>query len=152
MVAEPLSGPGAAWRAGDSRRAARATPTALALAPPELHGEMARACQGLALKLECTAATDLFVSRIESGCPPLLLVDADLMGWPADLCKFARSLRPDVKVLALTCQWSEHDGALTQLVDGILHKPPRRSQWEGVFEQMGVERKGGPGNVARTAT
>src|SRR3989304_3752289 len=118
MVAEPLSGPGAAWRAGDSRRAARATPTALALARPELHGGMARACRGLAVKVECPAATDLFVSRIESGCPPFLLVDADIMGWPADLCKFARSLRPDVKVLALTCQWSEHDDALTQLVHG----------------------------------
>jgi hypothetical protein len=83
-------------------------------------------------------AAGLVVARIESSCPPFVLVDTELLGCPADLCCFARSLRPDVKVFAVVNFWSEREDALHKCVDALLHKPPRRREWEVVLRRFGV--------------
>ncbi len=134
MVAEAVVPLGVAATPHPAQR----PPEALALVPEALQPEVVRACERLQLKVECLAAVDAFVSRVESACPPLLLVDTDLLGWPLDLCKFARSLRPDVKVIGVTWHWSERDEALAACVDAVLHKPPRRSEWETALREIGV--------------
>jgi len=93
---------------------------------------------GFHLRLDMSDAIDLVVARIESSCPPFLLIDTELLGCPVDLCRFARSLRPDVKVFAVVYFWSEREEALRECADGLLHKPPRRREWEGVLRQLGV--------------
>ncbi len=118
--------------------AAERPPEALALVPEGLQPEVLRACHRLQLKVECLAAVDAFVSRVEAACPAVLFVDTDLLGWPLDLCKFARSLRRDVKVIGVTWHWSERDEALAACVDAVLHKPPRRSEWEAALRGLRV--------------
>jgi hypothetical protein len=112
----------------------------LGLAPGALCAEIERVTVGFHLKLEWQADIALFVARVESGCPPLLLIDTDLVGCPGDLCRFARSLRPDVRIFGISCYWSERDEALLTCVDALLHKPPRRAQWEAVFDRAGIPR------------
>jgi hypothetical protein len=112
---------------------------ALGLAAPALQAEVERQSAGFSIAFEWQHAVELLVARVESGCPDLLFIDTDLLGCLDDLCRFAHSLRPDVRVLGIACYWSERDETLT-CVDAILHKPPRRSQWEAVFERMGFPR------------
>jgi len=113
---------------------------ALGLAAPLLQAEIKRLAAAYRVKLEWETAVGLFVARVESGCPALLLIDTDLLGCPDDLCKFARSLRPDVRVFGISCYWSERDEALLTCVDALLHKPPRRAQWEAMFDRAGIPR------------
>jgi len=114
---------------------------ALALLAPGLEPEVRAASGDFALELECLSRLDVFVNRVESHCPPLLLVDADLVGGcPADLCRFARSLRPDVKILSLAWCWSDRDDALRGCADGVLRKPPRRAAWSAVLAGLGLPR------------
>jgi hypothetical protein len=101
-----------------------------------LHDGVWRALRGLPLKLELSDSVDIVIARIESACPALVLVDGDLLGCPADLCSFARSLRRDVTVLGMTYYWSERDDALCGCVDALLHKPPRETEWRAVFERL----------------
>ena len=111
---------------------------AIGLMPPALHRDVRRAIAGLHVRLELSGATDLVVARIESACPELLFIDTDLLGCPADLCRFARSLRPDVKVFGLAYYWSEHDEGLRSCADAILHKPARGTEWKAVLRRFGV--------------
>lgn len=111
---------------------------ALGLIAADLQPAVREAIAGFRVRLEMSDATDLVVARIESGCPPFLLIDTELLGCPVDLCCFARSLRPDVKVFAVVYFWSEREEALRECADGLLHKPPRRPEWEGVLARLGV--------------
>ena len=101
---------------------------------PSVRGVMA----GFNVRLELSDATDVVVTRIETSCPRILLIDTDLLGCPADLCRFARSLRSDVKVIALAYFWSEREEALRACADAVLHKPPRRREWQATVTQLGV--------------
>ena len=121
---------------------------ALGLVPVALHRSIERVAFPFNLKLEWETATDLFVARIESACPDLLIVDTDILGCLSDLCSFARSLRPGVKVFGLTCYWSERDEALLDCADAVLHKPPRQAQWEAVFAAAGIPRAATPARAA----
>ncbi len=111
---------------------------AVGLIPAALHPEVRRAIAGLHVKIDLSGATELVVARIESDCPAILLVDADLLGCPEDVCRFARSLRPDVKVFALAYYWSEREEGLRACTDAILHKPARAIEWKPVLRRFGV--------------
>ena len=113
---------------------------ALGLAAASLQAEVERLAGPYRVRFEWQPAVELFVAMVESGCPDLLLIDTDLLGCPDDLCKFARSLRPDVRVFGISCYWSERDEALRTCVDALLHKPPRRAQWEAMFDRAGIPR------------
>lgn len=76
---------------------------------------------------------DVFVARVESSCPEILIIDTDLLALPGDLCRIARSLRPDVVTVALVNHWSEREERLPGVVDVVLHKPPRREEWLQLF-------------------
>jgi hypothetical protein len=101
-----------------------------------LHQSVSRALSRLSLRLELSESADIVIARIESACPALILVDGDLLGRPADLCSFARSLRSDVTILGLTYYWSEREEAFRGCVDALLHKPPRESEWRATFERL----------------
>ena len=111
---------------------------ALGLVPAAMHPEVRRAIAGLHVNIDLSAATELVVARIESDCPAILLVDADLLGCPEDVCRFARSLRPDVRVFGLAYYWSEREEALLMCADAILHKPARNAEWKAVMRRFGV--------------
>lgn len=122
----------------DAKPAVLRPAEALGLIAAELQSAVREAMAGFRVGLEMLAATDLVVARIESNCPPFLLIDTELLGCPVDLCRFARSLRPDVKVFAVVYFWSDREEGLHACADAILHKPPRRRQWEGVLQRLGV--------------
>lgn len=111
---------------------------ALGLIATDLQPAVREALARFQVRLEMSDAIDLVVARIESGCPPFLLIDTELLGCPVDLCCFARSLRPDVKVFAVVYFWSEREEALCECADGLLHKPPRRREWERELQRFGV--------------
>ena len=111
---------------------------AIGLVPPAMHADVRRAIAGLHLRLDLSGTAALVVARIESACPELLLIDTDLLGCPVDLCRFARSLRPDVKVFGLTYYWSEREEGLRFCADAILHKPARDAEWKAVLRRFGV--------------
>jgi hypothetical protein len=113
---------------------------ALGLASPAVQLDIERAIAGFHLKLAWESGVELFAARVERACPELLLIDTDVLGCAADLCRVARSLRPDVKVFGISCYWSDRDEALVTCVDTILHKPARRAQWEAAFDRMGLLR------------
>jgi hypothetical protein len=79
---------------------------------------------------------ELVSAHVESSCPEILIIDTDLLGLPDDLCRMARSLRPDVVTVALVNHWSEREERLTGVVDAVLHKPPRREEWRQLFGCM----------------
>lgn len=111
---------------------------ALGLIAADFQPAVRDALIGFHLRLDMSDAIGLVVARIESSCPPFLLIDTELLGCPVDLCCFARSLRPDVKVFAVVYFWSEREEALRECADAILHKPPRRREWEGALRKLGV--------------
>jgi len=111
---------------------------ALGLIAHDLQPAVRAAMAGFNVRLELSDATDVVVARIESGCPPLLLIDTELLGCPVDLCRFARSLRPDVIVLGLAHFWSEREEALRACADAVLHKPPRRANWQATLTRLGI--------------
>jgi DNA-binding response OmpR family regulator len=111
---------------------------ALGLIQCDLQPQVRLAMREFNVRLDMSESTALVVTRVETRCPDLLLIDTDLLGCPGDLCRFARSLRPDVKVLALACYWSDREEGLRGCADALLHKPPRQPEWEGVLQQLGV--------------
>ena len=111
---------------------------AIGLMPPALHLEVRRAIAGLHVQLELSDTAELVVARLEGDCPDIVLIDTDLLGCPSDLCRFARSLRPDVKVMGLAYYWSEREEALRLCADAILHKPARDAEWKAVLRRFGV--------------
>lgn len=131
-------------------------PTALiegvGLVAAGLHEAVSRALGGLPVSLELSATVDLIVARIESACPALILVDGDLLGCPADLCSFARSLRRDVTILGLTYYWSEREDTFRSCVDALLHKPPRETEWRATFERLAVGSLGATPGIARSSS
>jgi DNA-binding response OmpR family regulator len=111
---------------------------AIGLIPPALHPDVRRAIAGLHMRLDLSGTTEIVVARLESSCPELLLIDTDLVGCPVDLCRFARSVRPDVKVFGLVDHWSEREEGLRMCADAILHKPARDAEWKAVLRRFGV--------------
>ena len=111
---------------------------ALGLVAVDLQPSVRDVMAGFHVRLELSDATDVVVTRIETSCPPLLLIDTELLGCPADLCRFARSLRSGVKVIALAYFWSDREGALRACADAVLHKPPRRADWQATLTRLGV--------------
>jgi hypothetical protein len=55
-----------------------------------LEREVRRATSGFRLNLEFEPDLGLFVARVESGCPPLLIVDVDMAGSFQTLGSLAR--------------------------------------------------------------
>lgn len=111
---------------------------AIGLVAPPLHPDVLHAVAGLHLRLDLSDRADVVVARLESACPALILIDTDLMGCPQDVCRLARSLRPDVRVVAMTYYWSDREEGLERCVDGILHKPARSREWSGTLIRLGV--------------
>ena len=106
----------------------RAQPlTTAVLAGAALESEIRRAVQGLNLTLECTAFSGLLIARIESCCPQLVILDLDITPRPEDLARFARSLRPDARIVAAQWYWAEREPPT--FADAVLHKPARRDEW-----------------------
>ena len=111
---------------------------ALGLIAHDLQPVVRAALTGFNVRLELSDATDVVVARIETSCPRILLIDTDLLGRPADLCRFARSLRPDVTFVGLAYFWSEREEAVRACADAVLHKPPRRPEWWPTLTRLGV--------------
>jgi hypothetical protein len=85
------------------------------------------------IKIELFERLETLVTSIETACPGLLLVDSDLVSNFKDLQVYARSFRPDVRIVALSCYWSDREESLRACADAILHKPPRASEWASVL-------------------
>jgi hypothetical protein len=85
------------------------------------------------LQIELFERLETLITSIETTCPGLLLIDTDLASNFEDLQAFARSLRPDVRIVALSCYWSDREESLRAWADAVLHKPPRPSEWASVL-------------------
>jgi hypothetical protein len=83
----------------------------------------------LAVDVEFVRGLEQLAARVESACPPTIIVDGDVLGWPASFCLFARSLRPDVAIVVVLHHWSEREMSVREWVDAVLHKPPRLHEW-----------------------
>jgi hypothetical protein len=105
----------------------------VALASERARADIERLVPTLSLEFTFVARVDLLSARVESSCPEILIIDTDLLGLPDELCRMARSLRPDVVTVALVYHWSEREERLKGVVDAILHKPPRRGEWQQLF-------------------
>jgi len=125
--------------------------SALGLVEVSLQPAVLRTLEPFNVTLETSDAVDLVVASIESECPSLLLIDTELMGCPADLCCFARGLRPDVIVLAIAYSWSEREEALRECADGLLHKPPRQAEWQATFRRFEIPERKEPAVLAACA-
>ena len=126
---------------------------ALALLHAQLRAPVERLTARLAWTLEFVESPASLAARVETRCPHILLVDTDLVGAFEELAGFACSLRPDVRLLAVTCYWSDRDDSVRGCADAILHKPVRRNEWERVFDRIGIPRIGGAdAPVAAAAT
>lgn len=128
MCAQPLE-----WEPSCQARTTRST---LGLVPLDLHADVARIVAGMPVRLTLLESVDLVVAQVESDRPDILLIDTDLLGCPSELCCFARSLRPDVRVFGLAYYWSEREEALHACVDAILHKPVRDTEWKRVLSRF----------------
>jgi hypothetical protein len=115
-----------------------ATPTALALMPSSFEPDLRSLARELGLHLEFSSATEIAMARIEASCPELVLVDCDLLGRAEDLFQFARSLRPDVWLIGVTCYWSERDESLRRFANALIHKPPRGDEWRRAVLASGL--------------
>jgi hypothetical protein len=108
------------------------------LVPVRLHPDLRRATAGLRLNLQLLDDVGLVVARIGICRPQIVLVDTDMLGCPKGLCRLARSLRPDVRFVALSCFWSEREEALRACADAIVHKPIRDREWRQLFGRLGA--------------
>jgi hypothetical protein len=106
---------------------------AVALASERARADIEGAVPSLSLDIAFVERVDRLSALVEVSCPEILIIDTDLLGLPGDLCRMARSLRPDVVTVALVNHWSEREQRLTGVVDAVLHKPPRREEWRRVF-------------------
>ncbi len=105
----------------------------VALASEFARVEIEPLLESLCLDITFVTRVDLFSTCVESNCPEILIIDTDLLGLPDELCRMARSLRPDVVMVALVNRWSEREERLQGVVDVVLHKPPRREEWQRLF-------------------
>ena len=113
-------------------------PVALALISPALVRDLRLLTDEFGLHLELSNAPEIVAARIETSCPELVLVDSDLFGGVEDLFQFARSLRPDVWLIGVTCYWSERDKKLRTSANALVHKPPRGDEWRRAFSGSGL--------------
>ena len=100
---------------------------------PGVEHQVAEIALELAIEIEFARGIEQLMARVESGCPRTVIVDADVLGWPASFCLFARSLRPDVSIIAVLHHWSECEAPMREWVDAVLHKPPRLHEWALLF-------------------
>lgn len=105
----------------------------VALASELARVEIEPLLESLCLDITFVTRVDLLSTCVESNCPEILIIDTDLLGLPDELCRMARSLRPDVVMVALVNRWSEREERLQGVVDVVLHKPPRREEWQRLF-------------------
>lgn len=122
------------WPALPHVSAARRQAVALTSAPSR--ADIERFVPSLILDITFVARVDLLSARVETSCPEVLIIDTDLLGLPGELCRMARSLRPDVVTVALVNRWSEREERLTGVVDVVLHKPPRWDEWQRLFGSL----------------
>jgi len=108
---------------------------AVAFSPPAAWPALTGITAPLALRVECIADLGLFVTRIESSDPGVVLFDADFAHGSVDLIAFVRSLWPARPIFAIVHPWSERADLLRALVDGLLFKPPRPAQWRSVLDR-----------------
>ena len=119
-------------------RVAPARQELVGLVSVALHRDIRRVTAALRITVELSDAVALVAARIESSCPEIVLVDTDLVGRPDGLCQLARSQRPDVRFVALSCCWSEREEALRRCADAIVHKPMRDGEWRELFGRLGA--------------
>jgi hypothetical protein len=122
----------------DRARVASAPAELVGLVPVRIHPDVRRATAGLRLNLELLDDVGLVVARIGICCPEIVLVDADMLDCPEGLCRLARSLRPDVRCVALSCFWSEREETLRACADAVVHKPIRDGEWRDLFGCLGA--------------
>lgn len=108
----------------------------LGLVPASLQPDIRRTAADLRVTLELSDAIGVVVARIESRCPEIVLVDTDLLGCPEGLRCRVRSWRADVRLVALTCFWSEREEMLRTCVDAVVHKPIRDGEWRDLLERL----------------
>jgi hypothetical protein len=106
---------------------------AVALASHLARAEIEPLLASLCVDITFVMRIELLSARVESGCPEILIIDTDLLGLPDELCRMARSLRPDVVTVALVNHWSDREQRLKGVVDAVLHKPARREEWQQLF-------------------
>ncbi len=109
---------------------ATAVPEVLVLITHALRRDVQRMTRGMPLTLEFVGTPELAMARIESACPEIVVIDDDMMACSDEVCRFARSLRPDVRLVAVTCRWSEREAGLRGCADAIIHKPLREAEWK----------------------
>lgn len=148
MAGRPLRTAGAVAYLGERP----AGVTALGLATSGLQPAIRCATARFRLALEFETATNLFVARIESSSPRLLIVDSDLLGCLATLSPFARSLHPDIAIAGVCCYWSDRDCDLRADADVVLHKPPRIAEWEAALDRLGIPRLTDPVPISGRVT
>jgi hypothetical protein len=115
----------------------------VALVAPGAEQQLCRIVRALDVDIDYVSGVDQLVTRVETKCPRTIVVDADVLGWPASLVTLARSLRTDVFVVALLHHWSEREETLRQWVDAVLHKPPRLEEWMSLFGARSLRFAGG---------
>jgi hypothetical protein len=103
------------------------------LAHAALWRDIERLTAGLDLSIAFIADPGLFVARLESAQPDLVIFDADAPWGNIDLLRYTRSLWPAVRIFAITHRWSERADDLRDHVDGLLYKPPRIDQWRSAL-------------------
>ncbi|MDP9236186.1 MAG: hypothetical protein M3P30_02105 [Chloroflexota bacterium] len=108
--------------------------TTAVLAGAGLERDVRRALDGLNVRLEFTAISGVLIARIESACPQIVILDLDISPQPDDLARFARSLRPDVRIVSAQWYWSDRDAP--SFADAVVHKPPRRDEWFPVIARI----------------
>ena len=108
--------------------------TAAVLACAALERDIRRSLRGLNVKLEFVPASGLLIARIESDCPEIVILDLDISPLPGDLARFARSLRPDVRIISAQWYWADRDAPV--FADAVVHKPVRRDEWFPAIARM----------------
>ncbi|MEX0785397.1 MAG: hypothetical protein WD939_02060 [Dehalococcoidia bacterium] len=124
----------------DVRSRSQARLRALGLLARPLQHVVRDVMDGFALDIEFQPDLGLYVARVEADYPDVLIVDVDLAGGLVTLSPFARSLCPNLKLVAVTCYWSERDEGLREYADAVVHKPPRRNEWEAALDRLGLPR------------
>lgn len=105
------------------------SPAAVVLVEPSIRREARHALEGFGLRIELLQDAGIFVARIESERPDIVVFDLDVAGMSLSLVSFTRSLWPSSSLLAVANYWSERADDLREQVDGVLYKPVRPPQW-----------------------
>jgi DNA-binding response OmpR family regulator len=109
-----------------------------ALVPAPLAASVQRAMAGFHVRLEFSRDLRLFVNLIESGPPDVIVVDADLADSRGDLIRFARSLKPAIRVVGVLYYWSDREPGLREQADALVHKPPRIEEWHASLRRLAL--------------